>query len=367
MAIESRSIRLPFPDSSVRDAAVRYAESGCDLVVLHGVWVPHALQIACTCRPPVWDCPQKGAHPRWKDWLIHDGRDAANVRAWFDRYPCSNVGIKTAADDRLVVLEVDATRCGLENLQRLEAELGTIPPTLVARASTNLIHYYYRVAEDAPLPRNSKDLIAPGISVHGDGGGFAIAPPSCDAHGLWAWDRDGTTTIAEAPPWLLQPTTLQDPIEPVTARPKHVRKKRPGSDMIRILGTREHGKNVTAADMGSYEDYVAARALKQDREDDGEESGDVDAAVSMIASMLDAPSGVCQPMAKTRTQKEKTDEPQPDPTGAEPGVSRTTSPRRSRTRPLVLVGRARATRPREPRRSRAPWLPMPRVRAARSA
>lgn len=92
------------------------------------------------------------------------------IREWWAQWPDANVGIDVGKS-KLAVIDVD----DLDGLKQLEAEVGQLPLTLMARTGSGGLHYVYR-APNVEL-RNSASKLAPGIDVRGEGG-YVVVPPS---------------------------------------------------------------------------------------------------------------------------------------------------------------------------------------------
>jgi hypothetical protein len=121
------------------------------------------------------------------------------VRRWWDANPQFNIGIATGEPSNIFVADTDE-REGQEELGRLEAQHGSLPPTLQV-CTPRGTHYYFRWP--GVLVRNSASKVAPKVDVRGHGG-FVLAPPSIHPTGRrYAWSVDSSDTIADAPAWLI--------------------------------------------------------------------------------------------------------------------------------------------------------------------
>lgn len=109
-------------------------------------------------------------------------RDPDTIRRMFAGKADANIGIATGAISGIWVLDVDNKdgAGGLDSLNRLMAEHGPLPETLIALTPTGGYHYYWRY--DPARPVKSRTNIAPGIDVRGDGG-YVVAPPSTHPEG----------------------------------------------------------------------------------------------------------------------------------------------------------------------------------------
>jgi Bifunctional DNA primase/polymerase, N-terminal/Primase C terminal 1 (PriCT-1) len=126
--------------------------------------------------------------------------DADAITEWWRLNPQFNVAIATGAVSGLFVVDVDGLDAEIE-LRRLEAEHGELPTTVEAVTARGR-HLYFKTP-DASL-RNSASKIAPGVDTRADGG-YVLAPPSIHPSGKrYAWSVDTASSMAAAPPWLLE-------------------------------------------------------------------------------------------------------------------------------------------------------------------
>jgi hypothetical protein len=142
--------------------------------------------------------------PRTK-WpaTAHGCKDASTdpdvVRSWWAANPQFNIGIATGEVSNIFVADTDDSD-GQEGLGRLEAQHGSLPPTLQVCTAKGM-HYYFRWP--GVLVRNSASKVAPKIDVRG-AGGYVLAPPSIHPTGRrYCWSVDSGNTIADAPAWLI--------------------------------------------------------------------------------------------------------------------------------------------------------------------
>ncbi len=186
--------------SSLRAAALRYAAQGWPVFLLS------AKRPLANCRR----CPkegQPGAHdPQGCTCLTCHGFYAATtdpdrVEAMF-RVPvrCPMLAVRTGAASKLVVVDADAGKGGLQSLQQLVAE-GLCPPTAWARTGGGGIHLFYRhPGQHLPC---SQGKLAAGIDIKADGG-YAVLAPSLHpvSRVPYQWARQGP--VQEVPPPLQQ-------------------------------------------------------------------------------------------------------------------------------------------------------------------
>lgn len=149
------------------------------------------------------------AHPSTKAPLLHSWRvyqqhapAAAQLRAWWSRWPGASVGVVTGVVSGLVVLDVDPRNGSDESLRRLVADHGALPETAVAQTGGGGVHLYFAHPGDRRVPCRTHAGGYHGLDLKADGG-FVIAPPSKHRSGgryLWVARRP----LAPCPPWLLE-------------------------------------------------------------------------------------------------------------------------------------------------------------------
>ena len=161
-------------------AALDYHARDLSVIPLH---TPTAE--GCSCQDP--DCSTAaGKHPRGIEWKEFQARRAteAEIRAWWRRWPTTNVGLVTGVISRLAVLDIDPRNGGIDTLHDLDA--GAVMPddnTLAETGSRGLHHYF---ALDAPL---AKGAPFQGIELQADGA-LVVAPPSLHHSGRrYRWCR----------------------------------------------------------------------------------------------------------------------------------------------------------------------------------
>lgn len=116
--------------------------------------------------------------------------DAAQIRAWWARWPLAMIGMPTGARSGIDVLDVDRKGGvdGLANLRALGIDPFQLSP-IVAETPSGGLHFY--MAHGGPL-KNSAGLLAEGVDVRGDGGMVTLPPSIRDLNDLgsqysWEW------------------------------------------------------------------------------------------------------------------------------------------------------------------------------------
>lgn len=186
-------------------SALAYAQRGWRIVPLWplrqqgGKWV-------CGCRSGEKCGTSAGKHPRIKTGRDHAAGsiDAAQITAWWTRWPTAGIGIITGAGSGIIVADLDSAR-GLAFLKGLVDKHGSLPPTAIARSGREGVgaHLYFAVKGDCGR-LGSYD----GFDIRADGG-FIVAPPSLHYSGnRYAWLE--WREPAEAPAWLLDELRGED-------------------------------------------------------------------------------------------------------------------------------------------------------------
>lgn len=175
---------------------------------------------------PVFPC-----HPMTKQPLVKKGfkeatTDAAQIRAWWAKWPNALIACPTGAAIGAFIVDLDIGSpvliAGTTYLHRFSAHVaGTegLPHTAIAETASGGIHVYFawdparpvgRVIRACPAlailqpegtdpPPGSKKPKAAGIDVLGEDG-YAIVPPSVRADGkAWTWLQEPKDGVAPAP------------------------------------------------------------------------------------------------------------------------------------------------------------------------
>ncbi len=184
---------------TVREAAVRAAELGHQLVALHGVLHDGR----CTCQKGA-NCPAPGKHPRGRNWQEGLGT-LARFRQYTDGAPALNLGLRLDADapTPLVLLDVDTKhgKPGAASLAQLVADAGPLPEgALLQTTPSGGQHYLLRLPEGvdpSALPTGTELL--PGLDVFTHHRQFVVSPSRTAA---------GAYTFADAARGLPAPLAL---------------------------------------------------------------------------------------------------------------------------------------------------------------
>jgi hypothetical protein len=149
----------------------------------------------------VFPCLPRDKRPATPHGCKDATTDVLVIREWWGTQPDFNIGIATGTVSDTWVLDVDGLD-GESGLRHLEAQHGTLPPTVEVITGGGGRHLYFRMPAGRDV-RNTASAIAPKIDTRGTGG-FVIAPPSTHASGRrYHWSVDSGRAISPAPTWLL--------------------------------------------------------------------------------------------------------------------------------------------------------------------
>jgi hypothetical protein len=177
-------------------AALAYAARGWHVIPLH-----HVEGAACSCRKGA-ECGSIAKHPRTKNGSKDATSDAAQIRRWWKGWPAAGVGICTGQAEGLFMVGPDGP-AGLQALAELEKRGSQLPRTPTARSGSGGKHFYFRWPA-GPAIMNDRNHLGLPIDIRGEGG-YAVAPPSSNAKGAYAWEvSPSDAEAAEAPAWLLE-------------------------------------------------------------------------------------------------------------------------------------------------------------------
>jgi putative DNA primase/helicase len=139
---------------------------------------------ACSCGAT---CKSPGKHPMTRNGLKDATTDLGQIRAWWEKEPDANIGIRTGPESNLWVLDLDG-EAGIEALAKWEAENGSLPATPTVRTGGGGRHLYFAYPEGGEI-KNRTRVAGLKIDVRGDGG-YVIAPPSNHTDGDYRWENE---------------------------------------------------------------------------------------------------------------------------------------------------------------------------------
>lgn len=171
--------------------ALQYVELGLKIFPCN--W---PIENRCSCGKA--DCTSPGKHPRTPNGFYAATDDARQIKEWWERMPYANIGLRTGAENNILVLDVDPPHGGDASLVKLEEQFGKLPPTLRARTGSGGEHVIFQHVDGLT---NCVGAIGDGLDIRTDGGYIVIAPSLHISGRRYEWENNTTTTAA--PPWLL--------------------------------------------------------------------------------------------------------------------------------------------------------------------
>lgn len=191
---------------SLGEAAQRYVEEcGVPIFPLYGT---HNGE--CDCGDP--ECHSPGKHPRTANGFKDATLDSDQIRAWWEQWPNSNIGMPTGPRSCYWVVDIDPPdgTQSFEQLRNGHPDLPPIPIQTTGRLGKQLFFGYEKEI------RNSSSVLGQNIDVRGLGG-YVVLPPSHHVTGRdYEWDtEDPLLNIGpqDAPDWLVQKASA--PIPPI--------------------------------------------------------------------------------------------------------------------------------------------------------
>lgn len=188
-----------------------YASQGWQVFPLH---VPLSAgtkegpqRATCSCGSST--CTSQGKHPRTAKGLHDATTDADTIAAWWERWPASNIGLRTGVV--FDVLDLDGPMAA-ELLRRAVAHDATADVVGPTVGTGQGVHRYYRATGHT----NRASLGATGSGIDWRGvGGYVVAPPSLHYSGRtyhWLDGADHTDKLPDAPDWLVHLVATRTPV-----------------------------------------------------------------------------------------------------------------------------------------------------------
>jgi hypothetical protein len=191
--------------SDLGDAALELAAAGHPVLPLHTPtpW-------GCSCGR---GCSRVGKHPRSTYGLKSATTDPERIEAWWFGQPEANVGMRC---DGLVVFDTDGPE-GRRALERLESELGELPPTRL-QVSGRGEHRLYSTPLGASIGNSTAPLSnPPGLDLRVGSRGYVVAAPSLHESGVHYEWLDAERPIEPLPAAWVERLLTPKPEEIATA------------------------------------------------------------------------------------------------------------------------------------------------------
>lgn len=144
----------------------------------------------------VFPLEPKGKRPLTRNGCYDATKDAAQIKAWWQKWPDANIGIATGSRSgniAVIDLDIDEDR-GIDGYHELEdwkRKNGQFPETWTAITGRGGYHLYYKVNEEV----KNRAKIIDGVDVRGEGG-YVVAPPSIHSNGRrYEWENAPEDTV----------------------------------------------------------------------------------------------------------------------------------------------------------------------------
>lgn len=251
--------------------ALRYAAKGWPVFPLHEPVRPETPQSpACTCgRPKATKdnlergiaavlahgnlsaaqaktraeaqlCKSVGKHPRTEHGVDDATTDAAQIRAWWKRWPQANIGVHMGAGAGVWGLDLDEKDKGPDVFEAMKEGREPLPPTPIQRSGGGGLHLFWRLPEDREVKNRVAAKDAAGRRIKGidvrSTGGYLVLAPSVHESTWWdgddlrvttattkarryAWISERGVEPAPAPLWVLELVSPLAPAPRLTGRP----------------------------------------------------------------------------------------------------------------------------------------------------
>jgi hypothetical protein len=173
-------------------AALELAAAGHPVLPVH---TPTSWGCSCSRR----GCSRPGKHPRGVYGLKSATTDPERIKQWWFGQPQANIGLRC---DGLVVLDVDGPD-GRRSLERLEWDLGELPPTRL-QVSGRGEHRFYSTPEVDSIGNSTAPLDSPpGLDLRAGTRGYVVVAPSLHASGVHYQWLDPERPLEPLPlPWI---------------------------------------------------------------------------------------------------------------------------------------------------------------------
>ncbi|HET6497081.1 MAG TPA: bifunctional DNA primase/polymerase, partial [Thermoleophilia bacterium] len=149
----------------------------------------------------VFPCARGSKKPLTENGFKDATTDAAQIEAWWSKWPNANIGMAT---EGLVVIDEDRPdNPWLRNAPERQADLAGAPMSFTPRGGN---HRIMRQPEGKPW-RCSTSALASKVDVRADGG-YIVLPPSVTRDGVYRWQETmeldcPPAELPEPPGWLV--------------------------------------------------------------------------------------------------------------------------------------------------------------------
>jgi hypothetical protein len=154
---------------------------------------------------PIIPCEVGGKKPLTIHGFKDASKDPDQVKAWQEKYPSANWGIRTGSKESggagLVVIDIDLKSGGISTWEQLREKHIEPLQTVTVRTGSGGSHLYFKYPSGRSI-KSGTGVLGPGIDVRADGG-YVVAPPSKTTQ-AYVFELDPETTpIDDLPQWVL--------------------------------------------------------------------------------------------------------------------------------------------------------------------
>ena len=150
-----------------------YRELGWPLIPVYWLKSPGV----CACKKGE-NCPSAGKHPIPSDWPNKATCDAKTLKAWHEKWPEANWGVKTGSKESggagVVIIDIDPRNGGDATWDDLRAENPGLLETITVQTGSGGLHFYFEYPEGTHIKSRG---VWTGIDIKAEGG-MAVIPPS---------------------------------------------------------------------------------------------------------------------------------------------------------------------------------------------
>ena len=153
--------------------ALKLASRGLSVLPMHS-----AHRGRCTCAKGN-ACERAGKHPTTRHGVNDATTDGEQIDRWWTEQPDANIGIAAGQEVEHLGADIDPRNGGTETLQRLEKELGPLPPTVMSNTGGGGEHRIFKYPNFSVRKDSAGKLLGPGVDVLSDGCIYRAAQPPC--------------------------------------------------------------------------------------------------------------------------------------------------------------------------------------------
>ena len=158
----------------------------------------------CSCAEE--GCRSPGKHPLTGSGFYNATTDFSTVKAWHERYPSANWGMRTGSKENggsgLVVVDIDEKSGGFNTWDLLRSDNPEPIETVTVVTGSGGRHLWFKYPEGKKV-KSGNSLLGPGIDIKAEGG-YVVIPPS-ETKNRYTFDLNpGNTPVEELPKWILE-------------------------------------------------------------------------------------------------------------------------------------------------------------------